>query len=164
MKCHWIAAALLSSVAGVAWADVDVSFVKPESFSDIKDNHGFRRLEVLEDIKAYLVTEVQKRLPGRDVRLVVTDVDLAGEYEPFAWRGQGLRVMRSYTSPSIELSYEVREAGQVVKQGQTRLRDMGYQDGFNSFTGSDPLRYEKRMLEQWMKREFGTAVAAAPGR
>jgi hypothetical protein len=164
MKPRWIALATLAVVASVAQADVQVNFVKPESFSDIKDNQGFRKPEVLDEIKVYLVAEFQKRMPGKDVRIDVTDVDLAGEYEPFFWRYEGLRVMRSITAPSIELSYEVREGQKVVQQGQTRLRDTNYQNGFNSFDTSDPLRYEKRMLDRWMQREFSTAVAVAPAR
>jgi hypothetical protein len=164
MKPRWIALATLAVVASVAQADVQVNFVKPESFSDIKDNQGFRKPEVLDEIKVYLVAEFQKRMPGKDVRIDVTDVDLAGEYEPFFWRHEGLRVMRSITAPSIELSYEVREGQKVVQQGQTRLRDTNYQNGFNSFDTSDPLRYEKRMLDRWMQREFSTAVAVAPAR
>lgn len=160
MKTRWIALGLLS-LAAAAQADVQVNFVNPEKFTDIKDNNGFKQMAVLKDIEAYLVEQVGKRLPGRDVRIDVTDVDLAGEVQPFGHRMQWLRVMRAVTSPSIELRYEVREGGKVVQQGQTRLRDMNYQDGFNSFSSSDPLRYEKRMLDRWMKQEFGTTVASS---
>jgi predicted Zn-dependent protease len=164
MKFRCIALAALAVAASAAQADVQVNFVKSDEFSDIRDNQGFREKEVLDDIKAYLVTQLQKRLPGKDVRVDVTDVDLAGEYEPFFWRSQGVRVMRSYTAPSIELSYEVREGDKVVQQGKTRLRDLNYQDGFNLHNSGESLRYEKRMLDRWMQREFATAVAAAPAR
>jgi hypothetical protein len=162
MKPRWIALAVLAAASAAAQADVQVNFIKSDQFSDIKDKNGFRQPEVLDDIKAYLVAQFDKRLPGRDVRIDVTDVDLAGEIEPVGWGGQWLRVMRSVTSPSIELSYEVREGGKVVQQGKTRLRDMNYQDGFNNFSSGDPLRYEKQMLDRWMRQEFSTAVAAAP--
>jgi hypothetical protein len=152
----------LSSAA--ARADVQVNFIHPEKFSDTKDNNGFRQPDVLKDIEAHLVAQAQKFLPGRDVRFDVSDVDLAGEVEPFAWRGQWLRVMRTITSPSIELSYEVREGGKVVQQGKTRLRDMNYQDGFNAYYSGDPLRYEKRMIDRWMQRELSPTLAAAPSR
>ena len=164
MKTRWIALAVLAATCAAARADVQVNFIEPEKFSDIKDSNGFRDAEVLDDIKTYLVAQFTKRLPGRDVRVDVTDVDLAGEVEPFLWRGQWLRVMRSVTSPAIELSYEVREGGKVVQQGKTRLRDMNYQDGSNFFGSSESLRYEKRMLDRWMQREFATAVASAPSR
>lgn len=162
MKTRWIALAVMVLVSAAARADVQVNFVHPEKFSDIKDSSGFRDLEVLNDIKAHLVDQFEKRLPGRDVRVEVSDVDLAGEVEPFMWRGQWMRVMRTVTSPAIELSYEVSEGGKVVQQGKVRLRDMNYQDGFNAYYGGDSLRYEKRMLDRWMQREFSPAVAVAP--
>ena len=161
-RCMALAALALASAA--AQADVQVNFVHPETFSDTKDNNGFRQPEVLKDLQAHLVSQFEKRLPGRDVRIDVTDVDLAGEVEPFVWRGQWLRVMRSVTSPSIELSYQVLDGGKVVQEGKTRLRDMNYQDGFNVYMSGDTLRYEKRMLDRWMQREFATQVAAAPTR
>ena len=45
MKYRCIALGLLALTA-TAQADVKVSFVNPERFSDIRDNNGFRRLEV----------------------------------------------------------------------------------------------------------------------
>lgn len=159
MKTRWIVLAVMALCSTASHADVQVNFVNPEKFSDTKDNNGFRQPDVLKDIEAHLVTQAEKRLPGRDVRIDVSDVDLAGEVEPFAWRGQWLRVMRAVTSPSIELSYEIREGGKVVQQGKTRLRDMNYQDGFNVYYSGDALRYEKRMIDRWMQREFSPVVA-----
>lgn len=162
MKNRLIALAVMALASAATYADVQVNFVHPEKFSDIKDSSGFRDQEVLKDIKAHLVEQFEKRLPGRDVRVDVSDVDLAGEVEPFMWRGQWMRVMRTVTSPAIELSYEVSEGGKVVQQGKTRLRDMNYQDGFNVYYSGDSLRYEKRMLDRWMQHEFSPAVAVAP--
>jgi hypothetical protein len=160
MKTRWITLGLLA-LAATAQADVQVNFVNPEKFTDIKDNNGFRQTDVLKDIEAYLVEQTAKRLPGRDVRIDVTDVDLAGEVEPIGRRMQWLRVMRTVTLPGISFNYEVREGGKVVQQGEAKLRDMNYQDGFNGFSSSDPLRYEKRMLDRWMQKEFGTKVASS---
>ncbi|KQV48266.1 hypothetical protein ASC95_20165 [Pelomonas sp. Root1217] len=160
MKYRWIALAMFT-LAASARADVQVNFVGSDKFSDIKDNNGFRQPEVLKDIEAYLVEQVGKRLPDRDVRINVTDVDLAGEVEPFGRRMQWLRVMRTVTLPSIAFNYEVREGDKVVRQGEVKLRDMNYQDGFNGHSSSDTLRYEKRMLDRWFKQEFGTTVTAA---
>ncbi|MFT7724457.1 MAG: DUF3016 domain-containing protein [Roseateles sp.] len=160
MKYRWIALGLLAAAAA-ARADVQVNFVKPDTFSDIKDNQGFRDPSVLKDIEAHLVAQAGKRLPGRDVRIDVTDVNLAGEVEPVGRSGQWLRVMRTVTPPSIELNYEVRDTGKVVRQGKAVLRDMNYQDGFNNYFSGEPLRYEKRMIDRWFDTEFGTATAAA---
>jgi hypothetical protein len=160
MKYRWIALGLLA-LSAAAQADVKVNFVNPEKFSDIKDNNGFKQMDVLKDIEAHLVAAAGKRLPGRDVRIDVTDVDLAGEVEPFGRRMQWLRVMRTVTLPSIAFNYEVSEGGKVVQQGEVRLRDMNYQDGFNGYTGGDSLPYEKRMIDRWFKEQFSPSVAAA---
>ena len=159
MSYRWIALGLLA-LSAAAQADVKVDFVNPEKFTDIKDNNGFRQMEVLKDIEAHLIERAGKSLPGRDVRIHVTDVDLAGEVEPFGRRAEWLRVMRTVTLPSIAFSYEVSEGGKVVQQGEVRLRDMNYQDGFNSYSSGDTLRYEKRMIDRWFKEQFNPAVAA----
>ena len=140
---------------------MQVNFVQPEKFSDIKDNHGFKRTDLLKDIEAHLVEQAGKRLPGKDVRINVTDVDLAGEVEPFGRRMDWLRVMRTVTLPYIAFNYEVRDGGKVVQQGNVELRDMNYQDGFNNYSSSDSLRYEKQMIDRWFKDEFSPKVAAA---
>ncbi|KQW41208.1 MULTISPECIES: DUF3016 domain-containing protein [unclassified Roseateles] len=159
MKYRWIALSLVA-IAATARADVQVNFVQPEKFSDIKDNHGFKQLELLKDIEAHLVEQAAKRLPGRDVRINVTDVDLAGEVEPFGRRMEWLRVMRNITLPSIVFNYEVREGDKIVQQGEVKLRDMNYQDGFYGYSNSDTLRAEKRMIDRWFKEEFSPKMAA----
>jgi hypothetical protein len=156
MKLCWIALALLPLAAH---ADVKVDFVNPEKFSDIRDNTGFTDKAVLKDIEAYLVAQFGKRMPGRDVHISVTDVNLAGEIEPVGGMARWLRVMRTITSPSMELTYEIRDGEKVVQQGMSKLRDIDYQNGFSSLSSSDPLRYEKHMMDRWMDREFSRTVA-----
>jgi hypothetical protein len=160
MKYRWITSGLLALTA-VAHADVQVSFVKPETFVDIKDNSGFRDDAVLKDIEKHIVEQAQKYLPGKDVRIDVTDVDLAGQVEPFGRSVNWVRVMRSVTSPSITLNYEVREGGKLVQQGKAVMRDMNYQNGFSEYFSTDSLRYEKRMIDRWFQSEFRTTTATA---
>lgn len=163
MNYRWITLGLLALTA-TAQADVQVNFVKPETFVDIKDNNGFRQDEILKDIEAHLVAQAQKHLPGRDVRINVTDVDLAGHVEPFGRSATWVRVMRTVTLPSLTLNYEVLDGGKVVQQGKAQLRDMNYQDGFISYFTSDTLRYEKRMIDRWFQDEFRTSTAAVSPR
>jgi len=159
MKHRWIAVGLLAAVAA-AQADVQVNFVHPDKFSDIRDNNGFRNEQALTELKAYMAKAATQLLPERDIRFDVTDVNLAGEVEPWH-HGQWLRVMRATTPPSMTLRYEVREDDKVVQQGEATLRDITYQDrGTLPFFSSDPLRYEKGMLDRWMKGEFSPKLAA----
>jgi len=151
-----------SASAPLARAGTEVKFIEPEKFSDLRDNNGFRQLDLLKDLETHFVTQAAKRLPGQDLKITVTDVDLAGEVEPWGHRGQWLRVMRAVTSPAISLSYELLEGGQVIRRGEARLRDFDYQNELNFYASGDPLRYERRMIDRWMDREFGAKVATAP--
>lgn len=150
------------ALVGVAQAEVTVTFKEPEKFTDIKDNTGFNHLEILKDLEAHLQKQAQKYLPGRDVFITVTDVDLAGQVEPVPnSSGQLLRVLKDVTLPAISLKYEVREQGRVVRQGNMELRDLGYRDGFNRYVESDRLRYERRLIDKGFEKEFGAAPVAS---
>ncbi|PZP31250.1 MAG: DUF3016 domain-containing protein [Roseateles depolymerans] len=152
---------LAGMLAAVAAADVTVSFKEPEKFSDIKDNTGFNRLEVLKDLEAQMKKQAERLLPGRDVSITVIDVDLAGEVEPIWRTGQWVRLLRDITVPAISLTYEIREQGQVVRQGEMALRDINYREGFNRYPESDPLRYDRRLIDRGFEKEFGAAAVAA---
>ncbi len=142
-----------------ALADVRVSFVDPEHFSDIRDNDGFKRTEVLREIEQHFISQLGKRLGERDLRIEVTDVDLAGEVRPVWRNGQWLRVIRPIFSPAISLRYQVMEGGQLLRSGEAKLRDMSFMDTYNSYSSGDPLRYERRMIDRWLDSEFPPAVA-----
>jgi hypothetical protein len=62
-------------------------------------------------------------------------------------------------SPRIELEFTLADAaGSITRQGRRRLQDpsgalLGQPD-----LPADPLRYEKRLLRDWVDREFADAV------
>ena len=63
-----VSAALMLAMAGpAAAAEVKVNFLDVQHYSDIKDNDGFPRPEVLKDLEVHLVKLAQSHLPGRDV-------------------------------------------------------------------------------------------------
>ena len=117
-------------------------------------------VDISEDEKEYTIKAELPEVKKEDVKVEVTDVDLAGELEPIARRAQWLRVMRPVTSPAIRFKYTISLRGQVQQQGEVQLRDMNYLDGFSASTSSDPLGYEKRMLDRWFQRELAPTVAA----
>jgi hypothetical protein len=160
MMKRGIGMAIAVLLAASAQAEVSVKFIDPAKFSDIKDNTGFPHQEILKDIEAHLVEQAGRRLVGQDLSIEVTDVDLAGDVQPIGRRMDLLRVMRPVTSPAIELRYELREGGKVVRTGTAKLRDMSYQDSINTYPSGDPLRYERRMLDRWLDQEFGRVKSA----
>jgi hypothetical protein len=55
----------------------------------------------------------------------------------------------------MDLHYTLEQNGQVIKSGDARMADMNYQQSFNQYFDSDPLRYEKRMIDTWFTKEIG---------
>ena len=137
-----------------------VTFVSPENFTDSSDDAAASaesRQQVLSEIRAQFELLAKRYLrEGQQLELTVTDVDLAGAYEP--WRGMDfdhLRILRDIYPPSMQLSFLLLgPEGKVIAEGTRRLRDFGYLQ-FHAMPSSDPLRYEKDMIGLWMKTEFG---------
>ncbi|MEH0165389.1 DUF3016 domain-containing protein [Roseateles microcysteis] len=148
-------------VAASAQAAVTVKFVKSEGFADIGRWSG-RPDETLKLIEEHLVAQASKFVSGsQDLVIEVTDINLAGEEEPVGRRMDNLRVMRQITIPTMDLTYKLSEGGKVVKEGKSHVADMSYMERFNRYSPGDQLRFEKRMLDNWFKDEFGKTVTAA---
>lgn len=140
-------------------ARVDVTFVEPENFSDVKDDYmgsDRGREYVLELLKEHFVATAPKFLAeGQRLEIRVTDVDLAGDFEP--WRGMrfdDVRVVREIYPPRIQLEFRLLDAaGKVVAEGKRRLQDMAFMMTL-SLPTNDPFRHEKGMISEWLRQEF----------
>ena len=154
------ASGLLALAAGAASAEVSVNFIEPGRFTDLPFTEWDRK-EVLKELTEHF-TKLGARLPpGQNLRIDVKDVDLAGRMYP-SRRGQDLRVIRDGAEwPRIDLSYAIESNGQVVRSGDAQLRDMSFMDRINRSTGSDFLRYEKRMIDDWFYTEIMPRERAA---
>jgi Protein of unknown function (DUF3016) len=156
--------AALAAAPALAWAcvgadPVDVLFDHPEKFTDVKESSfpdERTRDYLLAQLRSHLRTEAPKRIPaGSCLAIVVTDVDMAGSFEP--WRGAGasdIRVFRDVYPPRIDFAFRLTDdAGTLLKEGTRKLSDMN----FLSVAGTNrrnPLDAEKRMLDAWLRREF----------
>ncbi|WIV99827.1 DUF3016 domain-containing protein [Kinneretia aquatilis] len=151
----------LGASASLALADVQVRFIEPDKFTDASSDFGRRDQEpVLKELKAHL-EKLGAQLPGKDLTVEISNVDLAGGWEPVGRRMDMIRVLRGVSSPSIELSFSLSENGKVLQSGKTRLHDLNYMVGMNRYNESDPIRYERRLLDDWFREEFKTTLAAA---
>jgi hypothetical protein len=101
--------------------------------------------------------ELGKSLPpGQDLRVEVTDFDPAGRIIPGARNGQDLRVVKGGADwPRMELRYVLTQNGQEIKRGEAKLADMNYQQRSPRYSDSEPLHYERRMIEEWFEKTFG---------
>ena len=161
----WLSALVLAT-GGLFAADdtssapaVKVVFSHPENFTDVKDaalptEQG--RTEILNQLKQYIVDQARQYLPAGDkLTITVTDIDLAGDYEPqLSGRFQDIRIIRPIYPPKMNLSYKLSDAnGNVVKQGDRNLADVNFQTRL-TIDNQDPLRYEKGMIGDWLRQEF----------
>jgi hypothetical protein len=148
-------AGLFALVAGSAGAAVSVTYVEQDKFSDLPFV-TWEREDTLKTLTEHFTWLGSALPPGQDLRIEVTDVDLAGRAIPNARAGRDLRVLRGQADwPRIELRYAVEQNGQVLKSGEARITDMDYINHTNRYFDSEPLRYEKAMLDEWFEKTIG---------
>ena len=161
--CRTILAAALAVVSGaVSAATAQVEYVKPESFTDAGRRWAYTDSQNnLEQLKLHLVAQVGKLLPADETLTIsITDVDLAGDYDPRQRYSNEVRIVKDVYPPRINLRFSLARAdGTVVKEGERSLRDPGFLMGTSTRYLSDNLRYEKAMLDEWLEREFKSAKA-----
>jgi hypothetical protein len=142
---------------------VAVTFVQPERFTDVKDSllgSPKGTADLLAEIDRYLRTAGERYLPaGLTLSLQITNIDLAGDFE--AWRGpqfDRVRIMRDIYPPRFALQFRLTDAsGVVVKEGQRVLLDQLYLSSA-ALNNGDRLYYDKPLLGDWLRREFGTTA------
>jgi len=152
-------AAALALLASAAWADVSVSYVKPDDFTDVPRN-AIDRERVLKDFSDYFAT-LNKKLPaGQNLKIEVLDIDLAGRMWPRRNGGEDIRVLNGGADwPRMHLRYTLEQDGKTLRSGDEQLSNMNYMQGVSRFNDSDTLRYEKQMLDDWFNKTIVPKVA-----
>ena len=137
-------------------ATAQVEFARPESFTDAgRPRPAVDRDESLVPLRDHLVAEAARRLPADQALYVtITDVDLAGDFEPRQAYSREVRVVKDIYPPRIELRFRlVRGDGSVVKEGTRSLRDTSFLSR-GATDRQDSLQYEKAMIDRWLESEF----------
>lgn len=137
--------------------NVSVHYSDPQQFTETKRSFGVHLIDAdayLKPLKAYIAQRASRILaPGQRLDIEVTDVDLAGEYEP--WHGprfNDIRIIKSIYPPRIDLHFILYGAdGKVLREGKRMLRDMSFLDR-GSAHDQDSLRYEKSLIDQWLRK------------
>ena len=154
-----LVAAPLSASAATPDDRVSVRFVQPERFTDVRGglhDVASARDALLADLQAWIEQRANPLLgPGQRLEVSVTDIDLAGDFEPLRrTSGESLRVVRGVTPPRIDLDFKLVSAdSQELRSGSRKLRDLGFQTRL-TVSRSDPLRFEKGLLADWMSQEL----------
>jgi len=148
--------------AATADARITVVFDHPEKYTDVKDRNldsdnalgGPRYLPLL---KECIEAEAGRLLaPGQKLTITFTDIDLAGDFEP--WHGpqfSDVRMVKDIYPPRLSFTFQVTdEGGRVLSEGERKLVELAYQMRITSGFRDDPLRYEKDMLKDWLRAEL----------
>lgn len=144
---------------------VSVEWTDPAQFSDLRFSNN--RWEAQQgnwvtELARHLQQRAAARLPeGQRMDVTITDIQRAGRFEP--WLGVNynhVRVMREVYPPRMKLNVRITDAdGNVLSEGERRLSDMGYLQHVAPID-NDNLRFEKRMIDDWLRRELPASPRA----
>ena len=156
-----------ASVAAVAApseppARIQVTWAPTEQLSELKNNppdRGWLRPdEWMQSIGDQLRKSADRILPsGQQLQVHVDDISLAGRFEPFYRPGQqDVRIMKDIYSPWMNLHYVLLAAdGSTLREADAKLRDGAFLRRSVPGNPTDPLRFDKRMIDDWLRKEFG---------
>jgi hypothetical protein len=145
-----------TTVAGPV-ARVAVVFEQPQHFTDMRYTQAEQTsVALLNELHKFMCEMGKRYVPiGLQAEIKVTDIDLAGDFEP--WRGpqfDQVRITRDIYPPRLSLEFRlIDDSGGVVSEGKRELRDIGYQSRLVR-PPDDYLRYEKDILHDWFRSEF----------
>lgn len=146
---------------------VQVNWTDPAQFTEIRaSNNRFEaeRDNWVQQLAQYVRTSAGKQLqPGQQLAVTFTDIKRAGDYEPWHGpRGNDIRILRDVYPPRITLTYTLKDAqGRVLGEGERKLVDNGYLHNIGMQSDTDPLRYEKRLLDDWVRRDLRAQATAS---
>ena len=146
---------------------VRVSWSDPAGFSEITrsgNRHEAVRGDWVHELASHLEKTARARLaPGQQLQVRITDIDLAGDYEP--WQGPRMsevRMLRDIYPPRIALHYTLQAAdGSVLADADQVLTDPGYLHGIAGSRSNRDLHHDKRLLERWLQQLLPAAEASA---
>jgi hypothetical protein len=143
-------------LAGPAAAGVKVNFADPKRFVDA----DLRGVDVVKDLRTYFQRLGSRLDRGVDLNVTVLDIDAAG-FDMSTRGPSNHRVLSGATWPKIKLRYALTRNGKVVASGEGWITDRVYRAHAGMASSSDPLRYEKNMLDDWFSARFASHMRAS---
>ena len=139
----------LAATAG----EVAVSFIQPERYTDIGFGQATRQRN-LKTLSEHM-GEWGAALPASQrLEIEVLDVDLAGVERPVG-REPFVRVLNGKVDgPRMSLRWTLREGASVVARGEEQLSDLGYAYRLALGDRNQPLYYDLRMLDAWLRERI----------
>jgi hypothetical protein len=143
---------------------VSVAWEDPATFTELRhsgNRHASAQGAWLDDLATYMRKEAEETLPaGHRLELTIVDIQRAGRYEPWlAPNLQDARIIRDMYPPRMTLRFrELDASGAVVAEGERKLSDTAFLMSSTRMSDTDPLRYEKRMFNDWLRSNWRVAA------
>jgi len=144
-------------------ARVQVTWAPPADLTEVQDNpmqYGILRpADWMQALGDYMRLRADRVLPpGQQLHVTIQDITLAGSFEPWHVHAPGLddaRWVKDIYPPRLKLHYTLMAAdGSILREKNVRLIDLGFLQHTGLPTDTDPLRYDKRQIEDWVRQEF----------
>jgi len=156
-----LAAAAASGVARELPARIQVAWAPTDQLTEVKANpaqRGWMAPDVWQSrLSEHLRVRADRVLPpGEQLQVMIEDISLAGRFEPWHHSSaQDIRFMRDIYPPRMQLHYRLLAAdGSVIRESDVRLMDAFYLQRAVVGNSTDVLRFDKRMIDDWLTRDF----------
>jgi hypothetical protein len=150
--------AVILAAASLNAATVNVTAEDAEKLADIRLSHSSEEKSlavVLDELREGLNRSAKRYLAeGATLDIHFTDIDLAGEFEPWRTGPQyDVRWVKEIYIPRLEFTYKLTGAdGSVVAEGKESLRDTAFMMRANTALDRKVTHYESQMLSDWMRK------------
>jgi len=144
-------------------ARVQVTWAPPADLTEVQDNpmqYGILRpADWMQALGDYMRLRADRVLPaGQQLHVTIQDITLAGSFEPWHVHAPGLddaRFVKDIYPPRLKLHYTLMASdGSILREKDVRLLDLGFMQHVGLPTDTDPLRYDKRQILDWLNHEF----------
>ncbi|KAB7769949.1 DUF3016 domain-containing protein [Xanthomonas maliensis] len=139
---------------------VDVRWTDPAQFSELRFSSNRWEAQqgdwVTQLAEHFRKSAARQLAPGQHLSVTITDIRRAGQYEP--WHGprlQDVRIVKDIYPPRLSFQYTLTDAqGHVIDEGERKLVDSAFLMSGPRLNDSDPLRFEKAMIDDWVRKQF----------
>ncbi len=151
---------ILALGAKEAKAAVNVQFVHPEHYTDSTFRSGAGSLSpkiVMDEVGRELRQLGDRYLPppGQVLSVEILDIQLAGYNNWWSFPGNEVRIISNAAPPpQFKLRYALRAKGKLLAASEETVTDINFLINPSARFSSDPLVYEKTLLDTWFRDRF----------
>jgi hypothetical protein len=158
-----LAIAAASNAVAASSANVIMTFVHPERFTDFKvqgRNEHESAVKFAGEMDSALASTVDKQAPGCTLVFQFTDIDLGGRYEPqLTRRFNDVRFYHNGRDPvRLYFDYNLTDPrGRVLAKGSDSATDVLYLGRYPSESSHLPFEeffFEKQTLVSWIRNKI----------